>query len=60
MMMSFIMTILGVQVGPKQDGKPFDKIFSMLNNVYMPGRGLTQDHLKEVLDQLILNNKISL
>ena len=68
MIQSFVMTIIGVgnqhqHLANSQmstGGKTFEKIFSMLTTVYMPNAGLTQEALKDVMQSMMLDNKITL
>jgi len=52
---SFIMNILNNPHG----GSTFEKIASMLKTVYMVGQNIHVDQIKEVLQSMILEEKIS-
>ena len=58
MIQSFVITILksGQQA---QGGQDLAKICSLLTTSYMPGKGLTQDKIKEVLEGMVHDNKTS-
>ena len=49
MICSFVMTILRPSPAQQEQGKTLEKIYNALNNMYMPGMGLKEDKVKEVL-----------
>jgi len=64
---SYIVTILGFRsqaAGPSMPsanqgaGKPLEKIFSLLNTVYMRGQGLVEKEVKEVLQSMVVSGRI--
>ena len=59
MLCSFVMNILRPSPAQQEQGKSLEKIYSALNNMYMQGQGLKEEKVKEVLQQMVIENKIS-
>lgn len=65
---TYIMTILGFRNQPtglnvqqqssQNSGKTLEKIFSLLNTVYMRGQGLAEKEVKDVLQGMVMSGRI--
>ena len=59
MLCSFVMNILRPSPAQQEQGQPLEKIYSALNNMYMQGKGLKEEKVKDVLQQMVIEGRIS-
>ena len=59
MISRFITTILRPSPAQQEQGKTLEKIYSALNNMYMPGMEIKEEKVKEVLQQMAMEDKVT-
>lgn len=58
MLCSFVMNILRPSPAQQEQGQSLEKIYSALNNMYMQGKGLKEEKVKDVLQQMVIEGRI--